>query len=78
MIHQSLLLFFVTFSASAPYVAAILLAIISCWAVAIRLLGVEFNALTAETGVTRVSAIEQNEDERLVSGDVVLAEQQAV
>ncbi len=78
MIHQTLLLFFVTFTASAPFVAAILLAIISCWAVAIKFLGIEFNELTADTGIRRVSTIEENAGDRLVSGDAVLAEQQAI
>ena len=78
MIHQSLLLYFVTFSASAPFVAAILLVIISCWAVAVRLLGIEFNMLTSENGIQRVSSLNENAGDRLVSGDAVLAKQQAV
>lgn len=45
-IHQSLLLTFSTISASAPYVAGFLLAIIVVWIAAIRLLGIKFNELT--------------------------------
>jgi AAA family ATP:ADP antiporter len=47
MIHQSLLIIFASFSTSAPYVAAILLFIIFLWMLTIRLLGKEFNLLTA-------------------------------
>ncbi|ADI39043.1 Npt1/Npt2 family nucleotide transporter [Waddlia chondrophila] len=78
MIHQSLLLYFVTFSASAPYVAAVLLVIISCWSVAVKFLGIEFNALTSDKSIQTVSRLEENAGDRLVSGDAVLAEQQAI
>lgn len=47
MIHQSLLIVFASFAASAPYVAAILLLIIFFWMMTIRLLGKEFTLLTA-------------------------------
>lgn len=47
VIHQGLLLSFATITASAPYVAGFLLAIIGIWIVATRLLGKEFNALIA-------------------------------
>jgi AAA family ATP:ADP antiporter len=45
-IHQSLLLFFVTLSSSAPYVAIVLFGIILIWMMAVRALGREFVALT--------------------------------
>jgi AAA family ATP:ADP antiporter len=47
VVHQSLLLIFATFSASAPYVAAVLLAVTVVWIVAVRIVGKEFNLLTA-------------------------------
>lgn len=50
MIHQSLLIMFTTFAASAPYVAAILFLIIGGWLLAIRGLGREFHLLTGEPG----------------------------
>jgi len=48
LIHQTLLLSLSTLTASAPYVAAILLATVAIWAIATRLLGKEFNALTQQ------------------------------
>ena len=45
LIHQSLLMVFVSVSSSVPYVAAILLAAIVGWIFAIRALGSQFNAL---------------------------------
>lgn len=47
VIHQALLLSFATITASAPYVAGVLLTIIGVWIGATRLLGRRFNALTA-------------------------------
>jgi AAA family ATP:ADP antiporter len=52
MIHQSLLLAFSSFSATAPYVAGILLVIIGIWMVTVRLLGKEFIFLTQPEKVT--------------------------
>jgi ATP:ADP antiporter, AAA family len=46
VVHQSFLLLFSTFSASAPYVAAVLLAVIAVWVVATRSLGRQFNEMT--------------------------------
>lgn len=51
-IHQSLLLTFSTLTASAPYVAAILLGTVLLWTLATRLLGKEFNALIQKQGKT--------------------------
>jgi len=48
LLHQGLLMFFATVSASAPYVAVILLSVIVLWIVATRLLGIEFNKIVAE------------------------------
>jgi len=45
LIHQSLLMFFTTLSASVPYVAAILFVIIVVWIAAARLLGKQFSEL---------------------------------
>lgn len=45
LIHQSLLMIFVSVSSSVPYVAAILLAVIVGWMYAIRALGPQFNTL---------------------------------
>lgn len=49
VVHQGLLLSFATITASAPYVAGFLLAIILIWILAIRVLGKQFTALTAPT-----------------------------
>lgn len=48
LIHQSLLMIFVTINASAPYVAAILLAAIIFWIFAVKSLGIQFNEISAE------------------------------
>lgn len=48
LIHQGLLMVFVTLSASAPYVAAILMIAIFLWILAVKALGVQFNELTDE------------------------------
>lgn len=48
LIHQSLLMIFITVNACAPYVAAILLAAIVFWIFAVRSLGVQFNEISQE------------------------------
>lgn len=48
LIHQGLLLIFVTVSASAPYVAAILMGVIGVWVVTTRSLGRQFNNIVAQ------------------------------
>lgn len=48
LIHQGLLMVFVTLSNSAPYVAAILMIAIFLWILAVKALGVQFNELTDE------------------------------
>lgn len=45
LIHQGLLMIFATLTASAPYVAAILLIVIVFWIIAARILGKQFNEL---------------------------------
>jgi AAA family ATP:ADP antiporter len=47
IIHQALLMFFVTVTASAPYVAGVLLLIIFLWILVTRSLGKQFNELAA-------------------------------
>jgi ATP:ADP antiporter, AAA family len=47
VIHQSLLLTLASFSASAPYVAALLLAVIVLWMFAVRVMGRQFTELTS-------------------------------
>ncbi|MFI0435624.1 MAG: NTP/NDP exchange transporter [Parachlamydiaceae bacterium] len=46
VVHQSLLIFFATISASAPYVAIVLFSVIVFWSIAVRRLGKQFNELT--------------------------------
>lgn len=59
--HQSFLLFFSTLSASAPYVAVLLFAVIIAWVVAIRLLGKQFNELTTEQPLEKLIAVTEPE-----------------
>lgn len=47
IVHQSLLLMFSSFAASAPYVAGFLFAVIIVWIGAVKALGLQFNELTA-------------------------------
>ncbi len=58
VIHSNLLILFSTFTASAPYVAAILLLIISVWVMAVRLLGKEIDVKMAD--------MQQDEDPQTV------------
>lgn len=48
LVHQGLLMIFATVTASAPYVAAILVAVIIFWMFAVRSLGKQFNELIDE------------------------------
>ncbi len=50
LLHQGLLLIFTTLSASAPYVAAILLIVIVAWIIATKSLGRQLHALVAKKG----------------------------
>lgn len=85
IVLQGLLFFFSTITASAPYVAIVMFAVIAIWIVAIRLLGKQFNELTATS--TQVSVVdpgpEQTRTARTMSSNSVvltegLKEQQAV
>ena len=58
VIHQALLLMFVTITASAPYVAVFLLAVIGVWIGATRLLGKQFVELTAPHPVSTKIEVE--------------------
>lgn len=49
-IHQGLLMFFATVSASAPYVATVLMIVIVIWIAAVRSLGRKFAAVVGEQG----------------------------
>lgn len=62
VIHLGLLMFFGTLSASAPYVAAILLAVIVFWILAVRMLGVQFGALVTlqEQGKSELVGAQDN------------------
>jgi AAA family ATP:ADP antiporter len=74
VIHQGLLLSFATITASAPYAAAFLLTIIGVWIVAVRLLGKEFNALTAQkTSGTVVYSNERSSTALPVSDEPIVA-----
>lgn len=49
VVHQSLLLFFTTLTASSPYVAAVLVGVLVIWSIAVKMLGKQFNQLTTQT-----------------------------
>jgi AAA family ATP:ADP antiporter len=57
LVHQGLLFWFATIPASAPYVAGFLLTIIGIWIMATKLLGNQFNALTATPKVEQTSVV---------------------
>lgn len=48
VVHQSLLIFFSTLTASSPYVAAVLVTVLGLWAVVVKMLGKQFNQLTSK------------------------------
>lgn len=54
IVHQSLLLVFFTFTATAPYVAAVLGLIMVVWAGAIRYVGKNFNTLTSQSQTLKI------------------------
>lgn len=81
VVHQSLLLFFTTLTASSPYVAAVLLIVLVVWSVAVRMLGIQFNQLSAPyTPETRASQPEEPvvATHGIAPESVVLSEKQAV
>ena len=63
-IHQGLLLIFATLSASAPYVAVILIAVLVGWLYAVRSLGKQFNACT-QPEAKAVSSPDEKQDTTL-------------
>lgn len=77
VIHQSLLILFSSFTASAPYVAAFILSVIVVWIFAVRFLGKEFKELTA-TPYTRPLTPEPEKAHSLILGSEQLTQQQAV
>lgn len=62
LIHQSLLLKLKTFTESAPYVAGILVAVISVWIFAIKYLGIRFNIMTDGPVTVPLQPVPVNED----------------
>lgn len=62
VIHQSLLILFTSFSASAPYVAAILFGVIFIWSFAVSLLGKEFSLLS-KAGYSNYSSSQKRTQE---------------
>lgn len=85
VIHQGFLILFATISASAPYVAVVLFAVIVVWAIAVRLLGKQFNELTnPDAQPASASPIEPavipaiHSSAAILSERSVLKEQQAV
>jgi len=72
LIHQGLLVLFCTLSSSTPYVAAILMAALIVWIVAVRLLGKQFAEKTASINLTD-SAPEIEEEEAVGTASPVPA-----
>lgn len=85
VVHQSFLILFSTITASAPYVAIVLFAVIVVWVAAVRLLGKQFNELTNPSPPS-VSSMEPelaampatHSSAAILSERSVLKEQQAV
>lgn len=75
-IHQTLLLIFVTFAASAPYVAGFLFTVIILWMVAVRMMGSQFLALTTPKKTEAPPAT--SERPAVLRNDNLMPEQQAV
>lgn len=75
VIHQSLLLTLSSFTASAPYVAGFLLAVIAIWIIAVRIMGKQFADLTQQ-----ITPAEKPVEVRpsLVGSDTPLTEQKAI
>ena len=68
-VHQALLMFFATVSSSAPYVALVMMLVITGWIFAIRSLGKQFRALVGENALVQGSQEEVS---------VVLASENAI
>jgi AAA family ATP:ADP antiporter len=67
VIHQGLLMVFATVSASAPYVAAIIVGVIVLWVIAIRSLGLKFDNLVAEREAETVAKLEAEETQQVAA-----------
>ena len=74
VVHQTLLLVFSTFSASAPYVAIVLFAVIAVWVTATRTLGQKFNELTGK----KISVQDEVISSVTLPKHPVMQEQQAI
>ncbi len=77
-IHQTLLLAFSSFAASAPYIAGILLAMIVSWIFAVKSLGKQFVALTSTKPVPNQEPAPEPLTPLSSSSNTVIAEQNAV
>lgn len=77
-IHQTLLLAFSSFTASAPYVAGCLLAMIVSWMYAVKSLGKQFVALTSAHPVVNKEPAEEVSASANTSSNPLIAEQKAV
>lgn len=74
LIHQGLLMVFGTISMSAPYVAVILIVVISGWMVAVRALGRQFTAIIGESGraeIGEAQVLPSGGQESKIPGEVV-------
>jgi len=79
VIHQALLIFFSTITASAPYVAGFLLATISIWMMATRVLGKQFSALTTPSQPPQEAALYEKQAPAMAGSRTSLViEQQAM
>lgn len=61
VIHQTLLISLTTITASAPYVAGVLLGVIGLWIIAVKMLGSQFNALTSGKDPTPAKIVNEPE-----------------
>lgn len=77
LVHQSLLLFFSTITASAPYVAGFLFVVILLWIAAVRLLGKKFSDITLKTPIQTLQPQEEFATSEIIEAKG-LKEQQAV
>lgn len=69
LIHQGLLMIFVTLGGITPYVAVILMAVIGLWIISVRSLGVQFNELVQEPEAKPVVQDEKEERWAIASGE---------
>lgn len=64
-IHQGLLIIFITFANSAPYVAAVIIGVICLWIFAVRGLGKQFTLLVARQDPVALKELSDEEEEGL-------------